>query len=191
MQMARETPLGSEAFFPVGIVLFVRATAPAEWSRRLRAYHRSRFPRQGADGQLAAAARVGSPLFAALQLVPDLASGSAAIRLARGDKKGPGRRAVCPAPWNGRRCRPDVCLRHPPRHPHGHRVGRGAVAASATVIGAPAFARARMPSFAVPDLAALAAVLSWVGVGVDPGPVCGPALVQMHMNDREPNATLI
>jgi len=87
LQMARETPLNSEAF-SAGIVLFLRAIAcgmvsavfalttdPGAFVKALMVSWR--LP-----------ARIGFSLFAALQLVPDLASEAQQIRLARAMKKG-------------------------------------------------------------------------------------------------------
>lgn len=87
LQMARETPLGSEAF-SAGIVLFLRAIACGMVS--------AVFALTTDPGSLVKAlmvswrlpARVGFSLFAALQLVPDLASEAQQIRLARAMKKG-------------------------------------------------------------------------------------------------------
>jgi energy-coupling factor transport system permease protein len=87
LQMARETPLGSEAF-SAGIVLFLRAIACGMVS--------AVFALTTDPGAFVKALmvnwrlppRIGFSLFAALQLVPDLATEAQQIRLARAMKKG-------------------------------------------------------------------------------------------------------
>jgi energy-coupling factor transport system permease protein len=87
LQMARETPLGSEAF-SAGIVLFLRAIACGMVS--------AVFALTTDPGAFVKALmvswrlppRVGFSLFTALQLVPDLAAEAQQIRLARAMKKG-------------------------------------------------------------------------------------------------------
>lgn len=87
LQMARETPLGSEAF-SAGIVLFLRAIACGMVS--------AVFALTTDPGSFVKALmvnwrlppRIGFSLFAALQLVPDLAAEAQQIRLARAMKKG-------------------------------------------------------------------------------------------------------
>lgn len=161
LQMARETPLGSEAL-SAGVVLFLRAIAcgmasavfvlttdPGAFVKALMVNWRL-------------SPRIGYALFSALQLVPDLAAEAQQVRLARSMKAGRPPRRV-PGPLE------TASLVIPLLAFAIRRASRAAVALEArgltagrprTVIGAPVFGRSDIA------FAALALVLLVVALAV-------------------------
>ncbi|NMG41576.1 energy-coupling factor transporter transmembrane protein EcfT [Chelativorans sp. ZYF759] len=168
LQMARETPLGSEAF-SAGIVLFLRAIACGMVSAvfALTTDPGGLIKALMANWRLPPS--IGFSLFAALQLVPDIASEAQQIRLARAMKKGRPPRRI-PGPLE------TASLVIPLLAFAIRRATRTAIALEArglspdrprTIVGAPPFRRGDI-TFAVLSLA-LAAAAIWVVIGTGSG----------------------